>query len=67
MRSTAIAAGIVPQSEAHSRIFFVSEGEASVHYCMFYAQLAPQFQVCGLLPLLIMTTLIDTSRYESQM
>ena len=45
MRRAAVAAGIVPQSEAHSRIFFVTEGEASVHYCMFRANLAPQFRV----------------------
>ncbi len=45
MRGAAVAAGIVPQEEAHSRIFFVTEGEASVHYCMLHANLAPQFRV----------------------
>ena len=28
-----------------NRIRFVTEGEASVHYCMFHADLAPRFQV----------------------
>ena len=67
MRKAAVAAGIVLQSEASSRIFFVTEGEASVHYCMFHANLAPQFRVRGLLPLLIMTMLTDTSPHDSQM
>ena len=64
MRGVAVAAGIVTQSEAHSRIFFVTEGEASVHYCMFHANLASQFEVRGPLLLLMMTALTDTSRYE---
>ena len=67
MRRAAVGAGIVPQSEAQSRIFFVTEGEASVHYCMFHANLAPQFKVRGLLLLLIMTVLADMSHYGSQM
>ncbi|KAF8305224.1 uncharacterized protein EI90DRAFT_3001470 [Cantharellus anzutake] len=44
MRRAAVAADVVPQSESHNRIFFVTEGEASVHYCMFHANLAPQFK-----------------------
>ena len=67
MRRAAVAAGIVLQSEASSRIFFVTEGEASVHYCMFHANLAPQFKARGLLPLLIMTMLTDTSPHDSRM
>ena len=65
MRRATVAAGIVPQSEAHSKIFFVTEGEASVDYCMFHANLAPQFTVRGLLLLLVMTMSADTSRYDS--
>ena len=35
MRSAAVYAGLVPGSpEGHSRIHFVTEGEASIHYCI---------------------------------
>ena len=35
MRSAAVYAGLVPSSpEGHSRIHFVTEGEASIHYCI---------------------------------
>ncbi|KAF8336893.1 uncharacterized protein EI90DRAFT_3013883 [Cantharellus anzutake] len=44
MRRAAVAANIVPQSQSRTRIFFVTEGEASVHYCMFYANLASQLK-----------------------
>jgi len=47
MRKAAVDADIVPQSESHFRIFFVTEGEASVHYCMFHANLANQLKVCA--------------------
>ncbi|KAF8337473.1 uncharacterized protein EI90DRAFT_2968350 [Cantharellus anzutake] len=44
MRRAVVAANIVPESESHTRIFFVTEGEASVHYCMFHADLASQLK-----------------------
>ncbi|KAF8337474.1 uncharacterized protein EI90DRAFT_3043110 [Cantharellus anzutake] len=44
LRTAAVAASIVPESQSHTRIFFVTEGEASVHYCMFHADLASQFE-----------------------
>ena len=35
MRQAAIIAGLVPDTAAgHSRIHFVTEGEASIHYCI---------------------------------
>ena len=35
MREAAVLAGIVPDNHAgHSRVHFVSEGEASLHYCV---------------------------------
>ncbi|KAM6497397.1 hypothetical protein JOM56_007870 [Amanita muscaria] len=34
MRKAAIAAGLVDKSEASERISFVSEGEASLHFCL---------------------------------
>jgi hypothetical protein len=34
MRKAAIAAGLVDKSEALERISFVSEGEASLHFCL---------------------------------
>jgi hypothetical protein len=34
MRNAAIAAGLVDKSEASDRISFVSEGEASLHFCL---------------------------------
>ncbi|KAM6497405.1 hypothetical protein JOM56_007878 [Amanita muscaria] len=34
MRKAAIAAGLVDESEASERILFVSEGEASLHFCL---------------------------------
>ncbi|KAF8319244.1 uncharacterized protein EI90DRAFT_2683104 [Cantharellus anzutake] len=44
MRRAVVAANIVPESESHARIFFVTEGEASVHYCMFHADLVSQLK-----------------------
>jgi len=35
MREAAIMAGLIPDAEAgHSRLFFVTEGEASLHFCL---------------------------------
>ncbi|KAJ7511443.1 hypothetical protein B0H11DRAFT_1955116 [Mycena galericulata] len=34
MRMAAILAGLVPRPEAHDRIHFVTEGEASLHFCI---------------------------------
>ncbi|CAE6466496.1 unnamed protein product [Rhizoctonia solani] len=39
LRQAAIAANYVPSSKAISQIRFVSEAEASVHFCMFHADL----------------------------
>ena len=66
MRRAVVAAGIVPQSSARDGIFFVTEGEASLYYCIFHADLAYQLKVRGLL-LLIMTISAHMFRYDSQM
>ena len=35
MRQAAIAGGLIPDTPAgHSRVHFVTEGEASLHYCL---------------------------------
>ncbi|KAH7336830.1 hypothetical protein B0J17DRAFT_599649 [Rhizoctonia solani] len=39
LRQAAIAANYVPSSKAISQIRFVSEAEASVHFCMFHSDL----------------------------
>ncbi|KAF8337586.1 uncharacterized protein EI90DRAFT_2991950 [Cantharellus anzutake] len=43
LRSAVAAAGWTRDSGS-PRIHFITEGEASVHYCMFHADLAPRFQ-----------------------
>ncbi|KAG9126352.1 hypothetical protein FRC07_003745 [Ceratobasidium sp. 392] len=52
LRSAAVAAGFVNASDAGSRVHFVSEAEASVHFCIFHTNLGSQlnpgvvFAVC---------------------
>ncbi|KAF8311659.1 uncharacterized protein EI90DRAFT_2953365 [Cantharellus anzutake] len=60
MHEAAVAANIVPQSQPRTRIFFVTEGEASVHYCMFYANIAPQLK----LNFVIGGSTVDTTTYS---
>ncbi|KAJ7097499.1 hypothetical protein C8R43DRAFT_261712 [Mycena crocata] len=34
MREAVVMAGLIPESEAHDRLRFVTEGEASLHFCI---------------------------------
>lgn len=45
LRRAAIRADLVTQADAHDRVEFVTEGEASVHYCLYYGNLAQTLQV----------------------
>lgn len=45
LRQAAIAANYVPSSKAISQIRFVSEAEASVHFCMFHSDLHNRLKV----------------------
>jgi hypothetical protein len=47
LRKAAVKGGLVPEDSAKQRIHFVSEGEASVHFVMFYSDLEPQIHVCA--------------------
>lgn len=50
MRKAAILAGLVPDTTAgHSRIHFVTEGEASLHFCVNGGLAANLFRVSGTL------------------
>ena len=42
LRKAAVDAGLVSDQDKMSRVSFVTEGEASLHYCMFHADLAPK-------------------------
>ena len=47
MREAAIRAGLVPKTEAgRSRIHFVSEGEASLHFCLDSGLASEVTEVC---------------------
>ena len=49
IRSSAIYAGLVPDTpEGRSRVLFVTEGEASLHYCLRggYVESVSYIQVC---------------------
>jgi hypothetical protein len=46
LRKAAIEGGIIDAATAKARIRFVTEAEASVHYCIRYSNIASRFQVC---------------------
>lgn len=46
LRRAAIQADLVTKADAHRRIQFVTEGEASVHYCLYYGNFGKTFRVC---------------------
>ena len=45
LRRAAIRADCVPVAHADSRIHFVSEGEASIHFCIVHGKLASKLKV----------------------
>lgn len=45
MRSAVVKAGIVTEEEALSRITFVTEGEASMHFCVSHEDYLDSFKV----------------------
>ncbi|KAG8707504.1 hypothetical protein FRC09_001781 [Ceratobasidium sp. 395] len=45
LRAAAVAAKFVGANDAKTRVHFVSEAEASVHYCIFYTDLGSQLTV----------------------
>ena len=46
MREAAVLAGVIPDTpEGHARLHFVSEGEASLHFCID-AGLTDEFEAC---------------------
>lgn len=49
LRKAAIGAGLVTKQGASERVAFVSEAEASVHFCLFHADLGAQLNVGSVL------------------
>lgn len=47
LRRAAIRADVVSPNDAGAQIHFVSEGEASVHFCMSYGNMFSKFEVSG--------------------
>lgn len=45
LRRAAIQADLATQADAHQRIEFVTEGEASVHYCIYHGNLVQTLKV----------------------
>lgn len=45
LRSAAVKAGFTKSADAISKVHFVSEAEASVHFCMFHTNLGSQLNV----------------------
>lgn len=45
LRSAAVKAGFTKAEAADSKVHFVSEAEASVHFCMFHTNLGSQLNV----------------------
>lgn len=45
MRRAAVKAGLVTEVEAHSRVTFVTEGEASMHFCLSHEHYVDAFKV----------------------
>jgi hypothetical protein len=51
LRTAAIKAGIVPNTPAgRSRVYFVSEGEASFNFCATHTQAGRDLKVCRAFP-----------------
>jgi hypothetical protein len=51
LRTAAIKAGIVPDNSAgHSRVHFVTEGEASFNFCATHTQAGRDLKVCPAFP-----------------
>lgn len=47
LRQAAIEGGLVDEKTAHERIRFVTEAEASVHYCIHHSNIESRLQVCN--------------------
>jgi hypothetical protein len=45
LRSVAVKAGFTSASDAENKVHFVSEAEASVHFCTFYSDIGSQLKV----------------------
>jgi hypothetical protein len=45
LRTAAVAAGFTSASQASSRVHFVTEAEASAHFCMYHTTLRSQLTV----------------------
>lgn len=52
LRRATVRADFVSNKEAETRVRFVSEGEASVHFCMFHGNLAEKFKVTPIVALM---------------
>ena len=51
LRTAAVRAGVVPDTpDGHSRVHFVSEGEASFNFCVTHAQAGKDLKVCHPFP-----------------
>lgn len=46
LRTAAVNAGIADADTARSRVRFVTEAEASVHFCIYHTNLGNRLQVC---------------------
>ena len=52
LRTAAVKAGIVPDTPAgHSRVHFVTEGEASFSFCATHTQTGKDLKVCHTVPI----------------
>lgn len=49
LRSAAVKAGFANSNDADTKVHFVSEAEASVHFCTFYSDIVNQLQVAVLI------------------
>lgn len=47
LRAAAVEAGFATRAAAQTKIRFVTEAEASVHYCIYHTNLGSRLQVCG--------------------
>lgn len=50
LRAAAVETGFVNKVTAPTKIRFVTEAEASVHFCIYHTNLGNRLQVCGLSP-----------------
>jgi len=46
LRKAAVNAGLVDSDKATMQVRFVTEAEASVHYCIHHSNLSKRLQVC---------------------